>query len=42
MFHLVGAFVEFERNIILERTRAGLESAQARGRNGEKPKGLSV
>ena len=41
MFHLVGAFAEFERNIISERTKAGLESARARGRFGGKPKGLS-
>lgn len=41
MFHLVGAFAEFERNIISERTRAGLESARARGRTGGKPKGIS-
>lgn len=41
MFHLIGAFAEFERNIISERTRAGLASARARGRNGGKPKGIS-
>ncbi|OXA65233.1 resolvase [Flavobacterium aquidurense] len=42
MFHLVGAFAEFERNIISERTKAGLVSARARGRTGGKPKGISV
>lgn len=42
MFHLVGAFAEFERNIISERTKVGLASARARGRTGGKPKGLSV
>ncbi len=42
MFHLVGAFAEFERDIISERTKVGLESARARGRNGGKPKGLSA
>jgi DNA invertase Pin-like site-specific DNA recombinase len=42
MFHLVGAFAEFERNIISERTKAGLVSARARGRIGGKPKGISV
>lgn len=41
MFHLVGAFAEFERNIISERTKLGLASARARGRSGGKPKGLS-
>jgi DNA invertase Pin-like site-specific DNA recombinase len=42
MFHLVGAFAEFERNIISERTKLGLASARARGRNGGKPKGISA
>ena len=42
MFHLVGAFAEFERNIISERTKLGLESARARGRTGGKPKGISA
>ena len=42
MFHLVGAFAEFERSIISERTLAGLASARARGRLGGKPKGLST
>lgn len=42
MFHLVGAFAEFERNIISERTKVGLASARARGRSGGKPKGLST
>lgn len=41
MFQVVGAFAEFERNIISERTKAGLESARARGKIGGKPKGLS-
>ena len=42
MFHLVGAFAEFERNLISERTKVGLASARARGRSGGKPKGLSA
>lgn len=42
MFHLVGAFAEFERNIISERTKAGLASARSRGRSGGKPKGISA
>ena len=41
MFHLIGAFAEFERNLISERTKLGLASARARGRSGGKPKGLS-
>ena len=40
-FHLFAALAEFERDIISERTRAGLTSARARGRNGGRPKGLS-
>lgn len=42
MFHLIGAFAEFERNLISERTKIGLASARARGRSGGKPKGLSA
>jgi DNA invertase Pin-like site-specific DNA recombinase len=42
MFHLVGAFAEFERSIISERTKVGLASARARGRTGGKPKGISA
>lgn len=34
LFHVLGALAEFERNIIRERTRAGLEAARARGRKG--------
>lgn len=37
IFHITGAFAEFERNIIRERTKAGLESARARGRKGGRP-----
>lgn len=40
-FHLFAALAEFEREIIGERTRAGLESARARGRKGGRPAGLS-
>jgi len=39
IFHIFGALAEFERNVIQERTRAGLEAARARGRKGgRKPK----
>lgn len=31
MMQLIGAFAEFERNIIMERTRAGQKAAKARG-----------
>ncbi len=40
-FHLFAALAEFERDIISERTKAGLKSARARGRLGGRPKGLS-
>lgn len=40
-FHLFAALAEFEREIIKERTKAGLESARARGRIGGRPRGLS-
>ena len=36
-FHLFGALAEFEREIIRERTRAGLAAARARGRTGGRP-----
>lgn len=32
IFHIFGALAEFERNLIRERTQAGLEAARARGR----------
>jgi DNA invertase Pin-like site-specific DNA recombinase len=34
VFHIFGALAEFEREIIRERTKAGLEAARARGRHG--------
>ena len=34
VFHLFAALAEFERNLIRERTQAGLASARARGRKG--------
>lgn len=34
IFHLFGALAEFERNLIQERTNAGLRAARARGRKG--------
>lgn len=41
MFHLFAAFAEFERNLILERSAAGRESARARGRVGGRPEKLT-
>lgn len=36
-FHVFGALAEFERELIRERTLAGLEAAKARGRRGGRP-----
>src|SRR5215211_9501055 len=41
IFHIFGALAEFERNLIRERTNAGLEAARARGRIGGRPKSLT-
>ena len=39
VFHLFSALAEFERNLISDRTKAGLAAARARGRKGgRKPK----
>ena len=40
IFHIFGALAEFERALIRERTRAGLQAARARGRKGGRPKRL--
>jgi DNA invertase Pin-like site-specific DNA recombinase len=40
VFHIFGALAEFERNLIAERTKAGLAAARARGRLGGRPKAL--
>lgn len=40
IFHMFGALAEFERNLIRERTKAGLASARSRGRLGGRPKQL--
>lgn len=40
-FHIFGAIAEFERNLIIERTQAGLAAARARGRKGGRPKSLN-
>src|SRR5512135_2092547 len=42
VFHLFGALAEFERNLIQERTKAGLDAARARGRKGGRPKSLTA
>jgi DNA invertase Pin-like site-specific DNA recombinase len=42
IFHIFGALAEFEREIIRERTNAGLQAARARGRLGGRPKTQSL
>lgn len=41
IFHVFGALAEFERDLIQERTHAGLRAARARGRLGGRPKKLA-
>jgi DNA invertase Pin-like site-specific DNA recombinase len=38
IFHVFGALAEFERDLIRERTQAGLAAARARGRHGGRPR----
>lgn len=40
IFHIFASLAEFERDIIKERTNAGLAAARARGRTGGRPKGI--
>ena len=42
VFHVFGALAEFERDLIRERTRAGLKAARARGRRGGRPSVMSA
>jgi DNA invertase Pin-like site-specific DNA recombinase len=42
IFHVFGALAEFERDVIRERTLAGLTAARARGRKGGRPKKLGT
>jgi len=42
VFQIFGALAEFERNLIRERTLAGLSAARARGRTGGRPKALDA
>jgi len=41
VFNIFASLAEFERDLIIERTQAGLSAARARGRTGGRPKGLS-
>jgi DNA invertase Pin-like site-specific DNA recombinase len=42
VFHIFGALAEFERDIIKERTNAGLQAARVRGRLGGRPKAKTL
>jgi DNA invertase Pin-like site-specific DNA recombinase len=42
IFNLFASLAEFERDVIRERTNAGLTAARARGRTGGRPKGLTT
>lgn len=42
VFHIFAALAEFERGVIRERTRAGLDAAKARGRLGGRPPALNA
>jgi DNA invertase Pin-like site-specific DNA recombinase len=42
LFHVVGAFAQFERVIIQERARAGLQAARAQGRGGGRPRAMTA
>jgi DNA invertase Pin-like site-specific DNA recombinase len=37
IYHVMGALAEFERDLLRERTRAGLDAARAQGRRGGRP-----
>ncbi len=41
MFHIMGALAEFERALIVERTKAGLAAAKRRGKYPGRPKLLT-
>ena len=40
VFNLFACLAEFERDLLMERTQAGLKAARARGRKGGRPKGI--
>ncbi len=40
IFYIFASLAEFERDLIRERTKAGLAAARARGRKGGRPKGV--
>ncbi|WP_299649959.1 recombinase family protein [uncultured Tateyamaria sp.] len=41
LFHVMGAISAFERDLIIERTQAGLRAAKAKGRVGGRPKKMT-
>jgi DNA invertase Pin-like site-specific DNA recombinase len=41
VFHIMGTLAEFERDLIRERTRAGMKAAKKRGKHVGRPKALS-
>jgi DNA invertase Pin-like site-specific DNA recombinase len=42
IFHIFGALAEFERDLIRQRTLAGLAAARARGRAGGRPRSMTA
>jgi DNA invertase Pin-like site-specific DNA recombinase len=40
VFHIMGALAEFERDLIRERTKAGMKAAQKRGKHVGRPKSI--
>ncbi len=42
IFHMFGALAEFERDLIRERTNAGLAAMRARGRRGGRPRAAAL
>jgi DNA invertase Pin-like site-specific DNA recombinase len=41
-YHVIGSFAEFEREMIVERVRAGLANARAKGKSLGRPKNRSA
>lgn len=41
LFHIMGALAEFERSLLIERTRAGIAAAKKRGEHVGRPKAMT-
>ena len=41
LYHVMGAISSFERDLIIERTQAGLKAARAKGRIGGRPRRMT-